>query len=100
MNISKNKNNIQNKKHMLTKEISSILRSNIEDIVCIENSKENIESYSKIMNIANKIGTIYFAKSKKSFRCLLFSIGGITIVVDDSDESEFIFIRSSDLDLL
>jgi len=100
MNIKKSKNNIQNKKHMLKKEVSSILRSKIEDIVCIKNSKENIETYNKIMNIANKIGTIYFTKSKKSFKCLLFSIGGITIVVDNSDESEFIFIRSFDLDLL
>ena len=99
--MNKKIKNNKNEKHMLIKEISSILRCDkIEDVVCIENNNSNSNAYNKIMNIANRIGTIYFTKKNKSFVCSLFSIGGITIVIDDTPKNESIFIRSSDLDLL
>ena len=99
--MNKKIKNNNNKEHMLIKEISSILRCDrIEDVVYIENNDNNSNVYNKIMNIANRIGTIYFTKNNKSFSCSLFSIGGITIIIDDTPKSESIFIRSSDLDLL
>ena len=100
MNINNKEKNIQNKKHMLIKEVASILRSKVEEVSCIENSKQSKDLYNKIIKASSRIGTVYFTKSKKSFKCLLLSIGGITIVLDDTPKNESIFIRSSDLDLL
>ena len=86
-------------KHTFIKEFSSLLRcNNIEDVVCISDREK--ETFDKVLNISNKIGTLYFNSNNVSYSCSLLSISGITLIKDNNPKGESIFIRSSDLVLL
>tara|TARA_B100001175_G_C18870115_1_gene339298 strand:+ start:31 stop:339 length:309 start_codon:yes stop_codon:yes gene_type:complete len=87
--------------HECIKDLSSLLNTKSEeDVLSIKNNKETKDLFEKIINKSNRVGSLYFKKNNKGYEFDLLFLQGITLVKDLSKRNEFIFIRSSDLDLL
>lgn len=89
------------KSHECLKELSNLLKSDSEyDIYCLQNTKNNLNTFNKLTNKSCKIGSLYFEKMKKGYEFQLLLIQGVTLIKEKHQSNEFIFIRSSDLDYL
>jgi len=86
------------KKHECLKDLTSLLTAkNENEIICLEKNKSSLSLFNKLENKSKKIGSLYFKKLNKGFEFQLLLIEGVTLIKEQRQENEFIFIRSSDL---